>query len=91
MLVTGHKRDSGREHSSYIPSCSPCLLVIISEASTNGFVGFEATTGGIKEQFRRRKRVIFVELKYTMVETLFVDAVKSKDTEMETEQAFSCD
>jgi hypothetical protein len=65
--------------------------MVVGETGTNGFVDLEAATKGIKEKFGRGEGVVLVQLKDSMVETILVDTVKTKDTEVKTKKAFACD
>ena len=58
--------------------------MVVGETGTNRSVGIEPATGSIKKELGRRKWVVFMQLKHPMVETIFVDAIKTKDTEVET-------
>ena len=62
MLLTCHKRDDSCQHSSYIPSCSPSLFVVVCEGSADGFISLEPTAGSIEQKPGRGKGVVFMKL-----------------------------
>lgn len=65
--------------------------MVASETGTDGHVHFKPTRFRVEEELRGTERIVFVELKESIVESPLVWLVKIIDAEVEVEEAVSLD
>jgi hypothetical protein len=91
MLLACHKRDNSCQHSPYIPSCSPSLLVVVREGGADGLADLEPSVVRQKSYLGWREGVILGEFEQAVIESLFILFFEIVEEEVEGEVAVALD